>query len=84
MNPDETTTSTRIGGNTTPDCYRFLFLYLFAAYMQLCILFNRFLHLSISCLTVSKGKWARRVPASRVATIAVIVYVRLFYDNPSF
>jgi hypothetical protein len=53
MNPDETTTSTRIGGNT-PDCYCFLLLYFFAVYMQLCILFNCFLHLPVSCLTVSK------------------------------
>ena len=39
MNPDETTTSTRIGGNI-PDCYCFLFLYFCAVCMQLCILFN--------------------------------------------
>jgi hypothetical protein len=81
MNPDETTTSTRIGGNT-PDCYCFLFLYLFAVYMQLCILFNCFLHLPVSCLTVFKA-WAWRVPASRFTIIAFIVYVHLVYDYSS-
>lgn len=82
MNPDETTTSTRIGGNT-PDCYCFLFLYFFAVCMQLCILFNCFLHLPVSCLTVSQ-EMGLEGSCFPFAIIAFTVYVHLVYGDSSF